>query len=170
MFKIVLPALLCSLLLIAGGEQARAQVGVAVYVNNGTAAKVKGVFQSTDFGDSAVNCVAQSGTGSSKCNESKNFSKPPKNIKNLLCIASKMKWQPTPQCHNLLQAISGCKRNDIWTSLCGAGYGINVVPKCIYRTGPGQFSSWSWTVWATGNEPDSLTVDCAIDNYSVSTK
>ena len=168
MFRIVFSAVVCGLMLIAAGDPARAQVGVAVYVNNNTAAKVKGIFQSTDFGDSSMNCTAQSGTGPSQCKESRNYSKPPKNIRNLLCIASKMKWQPTPLCSNLLQAVPGCKRNDIWTSLCGAGFGINVVPKCIYRTGSGQFSSWNWTVWASGT--DSLTVDCAIDNYSVLTK
>ena len=135
MIKIIATAAVCSLGLIVAGDQARAQVGVAVYVNNNTAAKVKGIFQSTDFGDSSVGCLAQSGTGSSQCQESRNYSKPPKNIKNLLCIASKMNWQPTQKCNNLLQAVSSCKRNDIWTSLCGAGYGINVVPKCIYRTG-----------------------------------
>lgn len=167
MFKVFVSVAIFMLALITAAEQASAQVGVAVYVNNNTAAKVKGIFQSTDFGDSSMGCVAQSGTGSSQCKESRNYSKPPKNIKNLLCIASNMKWQPTQKCTNLLQAVSGCKRNDIWTSLCGAGYGINVVPKCIYRTDSGQFSSWSWTVWATENKTDSLTVDCAIDNYSV---
>jgi len=59
----------------------------------------------------------------------------------LLCISSKVQIQPTPQCGQLMQA-SNCKKNNIWTSLCGAGYGTNVVPYCIYRTGSNGFSSW----------------------------
>src|ERR1041384_439375 len=84
--KVIASVVLCVLALLAAGDRARAQVGVAVYVNNNTAAKLKGVFQSTDAGDLGTNCTASSGTGSSNCQNSKNYNNPPKNIKNLLCI------------------------------------------------------------------------------------
>ena len=84
---------------------ASAQVGVAVYVTNNTAAKVKGVFQSTDAGDGGTNCLATSGTGVLElCNQSKNYNNPPKNIKNLLCISTsgKLGLQYTQQCRTLM--------------------------------------------------------------------
>jgi hypothetical protein len=166
MVKIIASGAVCVLALIAGADQASAQVGVAVYVTNNTAAKVKGVFQSTDAGDGGTNCTATSGTGSSNCNQSKNYNNPPKNIKNLLCISSKVSAQLTPQCDALMH-VSGCKKNNIWTSLCGAGYGTNVVPSCIYRTGSGQFSAWSWTVSPNPIGTKVMNVDCSISNYSV---
>ena len=166
MLKLIASATLCILTLLAAADQARAQVGVAVYVYNNTAAKVKGVFQSTDVGDGGTNCIATSGTGYSQCNNSKNYNKPPKNIKNLLCISSKVQIAPTPQCRQLLQA-NNCKKNNIWTSLCNAGYGTNLVPSCIYTTGPNGFSSWTWTVMPIGTTTNQVTVDCAISNYTV---
>jgi hypothetical protein len=166
MLKVIASVAVCVLALVAAGDRARAQIGVAVYVNNNTAAKVKGVFQSTDAGDLGTNCTATSGTGSSQCKNSKNYNNPPKNIKNLLCISSKVGVQYTPQCGALMQ-VSPCKKNNIFTSLCGAGFGTNVVPSCIYRTGSSGFSSWTWTISPIPNTTKGMTVDCAISNYSV---
>jgi hypothetical protein len=165
MLKFIAAATLCTLTLFAAADQARAQVGVAMYVYNNTAAKVKGVFQSTDAGDGGTNCTATSGTGSSHCNNSKNYKNPPKNIKNLLCISSKVQIGPTPQCLQLMQA-NNCKKNNIWTSLCGAGYRTKYLPSCIYLTGSGQFSSWTWIVSPIANAK-AVAVDCAVNNYSV---
>jgi hypothetical protein len=166
MHKLIASATLCILALFAAAGQARAQaVGVSVSVNNSTALKVKGVFQSTDAGDGGTNCTATSGTGSSSCQNSKNYNSPPKNIKNLLCISSKVSPQYSSQCVKLMGGSGNCKKNNIWTSLCGAGFGTNIVPKCIYRTGSGQFSSWTWTVSPTANSKV-VAVDCAVENYS----
>jgi hypothetical protein len=166
MFKTIASGAICILALSAAVDPARGQVGVAVYVYNNTAAKVKGVFQSTDAGDVGTNCTATSGTGSSNCNNSANYKNPPKNIKNLLCISSKVGPQYAQDCQALMFA-SNCKKNNIWTSLCGAGYGTNIVPQCIYRTGAGQFSSWTWTVSPIPNSANQVTIGCSISNYAV---
>jgi len=167
MIKIVVSVAICMLALIADAGPARAQVGVSVYVTNETAAKVRAVFQSTDFGDTGTECLAESSSGTSNCKASKTYDKPPKNIKNLLCISSKVRWEPTDQCKKLLAQVSGCKRNDIWTSLCKAGFGTNIVPQCIYRTGSDWFSSWSWKVLPVEKNNDRVTIDCWAENYSV---
>ena len=167
MLKAIVSAALCVLALIAGADQASAQVGVAVRVDNQTSAKVRGVFQSTDFGDTGTECLAASSSGPSSCEASKTYNNPPKNIKNLLCISSKVRWEPTSECKARLAQVSGCKRNDIWTSLCKAGFGTNIVPQCIYRTGSDWFSSWNWRVLPVEKSSDRVIIDCWVENYSV---
>jgi hypothetical protein len=166
MLKLIASATLCILALFAAVDQARAQVGISVVVENGTAAKARGVFQTTGFGDTSSNCTASSGSGFSKCEESRTYKSAPKNVKNMLCISSKVTVKYEQQCEALMKSPGAtCKRNDIFTTLCGPGYGTNVVPRCMYRTGANGFSSWTWKVTLIDGEPKSVRVGCWNSGY-----
>jgi hypothetical protein len=149
-------------------------IQVVVSVVNNTAAKAKGVFQSTDAGDFGTNCsVSANPTGLPNigCTSNiKTYTNPPKNIKNLLCIQQKMQWKPTEACASLMAQPQGkCKRNNIFTSLCGAGFAVNVVPYCIYRTQNSTSTpvSWTWTLsWLPNTSNTVISVDCAITGYA----
>ena len=167
MVKIVLSSLVCSLALIAEGDQARAQVGVAVYVNNNTAAKVKGIFQSTDFGDFSVGCVAQSGTGSSQCQDFEELQQAAEEHKKFALhrVEDEVATHTEVQ-----QSAAGRQRlqEERYLDLVVRRRLRHQCRSQVHLSdGLGQFSSWSWTVWPTENKTNSLTVDCAIDNYSV---
>lgn len=96
----------------------------------------------------------------------KTYTNPPKNIKNLLCIQQKAVVSYTPACQALMDSQQSCKKNNIFTSLCGAGYAVNVVPYCIYRTSGtnGTQVSWTWTL----SSPNStqVMIGCANSGYS----
>jgi hypothetical protein len=167
MFKIITAVATCILALIGTGDQARAQVGVAVSVTNNTAATVRGVFQSTDVGDMGTGCTASSGTGPSNCNYSVHYNHPPKNMKNMLCVNAQVSFYPTAQCLALTQ-VNGCtKKNKINKSYCGNGYKGALIPNCDYRTGSSGFSSWTWTVSLIPNTTNQMNVDCSISGYTV---
>src|SRR5262249_57117040 len=105
------------------------------------------------------------------CQESQSFNKPPKNIKNMLCINSKVRVRYTEDCYRRMAPQNNCKRNDIWTSLCGAGFGTNVVPACIYRTGDSGFASWTWWLaYDPQSNGKDMLIGCEISNYSPSKK
>jgi hypothetical protein len=151
------------------------QIQVLVTVVNNSAVKAKGVFQSTDAGDLGTNCTVNAnptGQPNIGCtSNAKTYTNPPKNIKNLLCLQQKVGVQPTQACAALMATTSsppGCKKNNIFTSLCGAGYAVNVVPSCIYRTNDSQAApvSWTWTLSLIPGNSNQISVDCAISGYS----
>ena len=176
----IAPILLAAIALSAGVDRAAAQaqasakpqIQVLVTVVNNSSAKAKGVFQSTDAGDLGTNCTVNpnpSGVPNIGCtSQLKTYTNPPKNIKNLLCIQQKLGVQPTPACKALMASAPNCKRNNIFTSLCGAGYAVNVVPSCIYRTVGSTAApvSWTWTLSSISGNSNQITVDCANSGYS----
>lgn len=155
------------------------QIQVLVNVINNSAVSAKGVFQSTDAGDFGTNCtVGANPTGQPNigcASNPKTYTNPPKNIKNLLCIQQKVGVQYMPACQTLMASAPGCKKNNIFTSLCGTsggnGYSVNVVPACIYRTGgsTGTVVSWTWTLSPVANNANQVMVDCANSGYSGTT-
>ena len=156
------------------------QIQVQVSVVNNSPTRAKGVFQSTDAGDFGTNCTVEanpSGLPNIGCaSKLKTYTNPPKNIKNLLCIFEKFGVQYTSTCQKLMDSVPNCKRNNIFTSLCGTApggpYAVNVVPACIYRTVGAQqgLVTWTWTLSAIAGNFNTLTVDCAMDGYSGVTK
>jgi hypothetical protein len=178
--RVALTAPLAAFALAAGIERASAQasasskptIQVVVSVINNTSAKAKGVFQSTDAGDLGTNCSVNAnptGLPNIGCTSNvKTYTNPPKNIKNLLCIQQKMSWGLTPACGALMANQNDCKRNNIFTSLCGAGFAVNVVPYCIYRTQNSTSTpvNWTWTLsWLSGTNNTVISVDCTISGY-----
>jgi hypothetical protein len=177
--SICAPFLLAALALPASVERAAAQaqasakpqIQVLVNVVNQSGVKAKGVFQSTDAGDLGTNCTVNANPTNQPnvgCTSSlKTYTNPPKNIKNLLCIQQKVVVQYTTACQALKDSQPNCKRNNIFTSLCGAGYAVNVVPYCIYRTSGtlGTQVSWTWTLSSIANSTQ-VMINCANSGYS----
>jgi hypothetical protein len=183
----VSPILLAAISLSASIDRAAAQaqasakpqIQVVVSVVNNSAVGARGVFQSTDAGDLGTNCtVGANPTGQPNigCASSpKTYTNPPKNIKNLLCIQQKVGVQYMPACKTLMASVQGCKKNNIFTSLCGTsggkGYSVNVLPACIYRTegSTGTVVSWTWTLSAIAGNSNQVMVDCANSGYNAPT-
>lgn len=177
-------AVVAACALTAGADRAAAQaqaapkpqIQVLVNVVNNSAALAKGVFQSTDAGDFGTSCTVNpnpTGQPNVGCTSTaKTYTNPPKNIKNLLCIQQKLGVQYTPACKALMDAAPNCKKNNIFTSLCGTvsgrGFSVNVVPACIYRTGgsTGAVVTWTWTLSSIPNNSSQVMVDCADGGYS----
>ena len=103
------------------------QIQVQVSVVNNSPTRARGVFQSTDAGDFGTSCTVEanpSGLPNIGCaSKPRTYTNPPKNIKNLLCIFEKFGVQYTPSCQKLMDSVPNCKRNDIFTSLCGTSPG-----------------------------------------------
>lgn len=158
-------------------------IQVQVSVVNQSPTQARGVFQSTDAGDFGTKCYVDANPSNLPnigcASDLKTYKNPPKNIKNLLCIAEKLGVKYTDRCQKLMDSVSGCKRNDIFTSLCGvtpglmgAAYRVNVVPACIYRTVGAQqgLVTWTWTLSSIPGNFNDIQVDCTNQGYGGVTK
>jgi hypothetical protein len=155
-------ALALALGLLAGPALASQQTSVTVVMSNFTDGSVYAGQKTSDIGSSFHKCTPGEITS---CVNSDGQSSIPKNIGNVLCLASGTSKSIESSCQSLLSASSGnCQGNSAKDS-CGSGM-IAIYPDCNYRTSSTSSTSANWQWLLTKSGTGSITVGCNQVGYT----
>jgi hypothetical protein len=146
----------------ATSASASQQTSVTVVMSNFTDGSVYAGQKTSDIGSSFHKCTPG---GITSCVNTDNQSSIPKNIGNVLCLASGTSKSVESSCQTLLDASSGSCQNNSAKGSCGSGM-IAVYPSCNYRTNSSSSVSANWQWLLTKSGTGSITVGCNQVGYT----
>lgn len=140
----------------AADQKVTSTVSLSGFVNS----SIKIEMKSTDAFDNVHVCSTGNSSG---CSTSNSYSKPPKNIGNVLCFAP-ASYQLTSSCQSLLAqgASNKCKSN-ILRSICGTSL-TTIAPSCNWRTSAQTSTPAQWT-WSLSYSGGVMQIDCSQSGF-----